>query len=241
MQLLEQFQSQGFVVVENFLGDEFASLQQEVERYVREEAPQASSQDAFYSDPSRPETLRQLHRMERDPYFAACRQHSRWRRLAESLLQESVEAMGVEWFNKPPGCSQATPPHQDNFYFCLRPPQVLTLWLALDDIHEANGCLRYVRGSHRHGLLEHQPTGTLGFSQGIVDYEPWQAQEQAVCVRAGDLLVHHGNTIHRADANVSESPRRSLAIVFRASNVERDVDAFAQYQAALQRQQAQQS
>ena len=29
-----------------------------------------------------------------------------------------------------------TPPHQDNYYFCLKPPDVVTLWVALDPVDE---------------------------------------------------------------------------------------------------------
>ena len=56
-----------------------------------------------------------------------------------------------EWFNKPPGTDSPTPPHQDNYYFSLKPPNVLTIWLALDPVDDENGCLRYVAGSHRDG------------------------------------------------------------------------------------------
>ena len=88
-----------------------------------------------------------MQHMGVDPFFRRYAEHPRWRQLAETLVGEDVQADAPEWFNKPPATNHITPPHQDNYYFCLRPPQALTMWLALDAVDEENGCLRYVRGS----------------------------------------------------------------------------------------------
>ena len=60
--------------------------------------------------------------MEQDPFFEDYRSHPLWIETATCLLDEPVEpAMGVELFNKPPKTNHETPPHQDNYYFCLVP------------------------------------------------------------------------------------------------------------------------
>ena len=135
-----------------------------------------------------------------------------------------------EWFNKPPGTDHPTPPHQDNYYFCLEPPQVLTMWLALDKVDEENGCLRYVKGSHLLETRPHAPTDVLGFSQGIVDYGPDdEAREAVIRLERGDLACHHGQLIHRADPNQSSRQRRSFAMVLAGRSAQRDEQRFAQY------------
>lgn len=232
----EQYQAaydeDGFVVVRQALSpDEFTSLRENVDRYIRDVVPGLPDADAFYEDKGRPETLKQLQRMEQDPFFAAYRDHPTWKALAEMLLGEPAHADGVEWFNKPIGTHHVTPPHQDNFYFCLRPPQVLTIWLALDPVDEENGCLRYVRGSQRRGIRPHRRTATLGFSQGIADYgDADRAEEIAVPMEPGDVVIHHGDTIHRADANQSSTRhRRSFAMVFKGVSCRRDEAAYARY------------
>ena len=106
-----------------------------------------------------------------DPYFEAYRRQPRWLAIAPGIaVGEEVVAEQPEWFNKPPGTNHVTPPHQDNYYFCLAPPRVLTIWLALDDVDAENGCLRYVAGSHACGFRPHARSSILGFSQGITDY-----------------------------------------------------------------------
>lgn len=240
--LKTEYDAVGYVVVRNFLGhEELCDLQQNIERYIQDMVPCLPESEAFYEDRTRPETLKQLNRMQQDSYFQACAAQPKWTLLAEALLGESAEAHGVEWFNKPPGTAHVTPPHQDNYYFCLTPPQVLTMWLALDEIGEENGCLRYLPESHLRGIRPHNRTATLGFSQGIADYATDDiAQEVSILARPGDLLVHHGNTIHRAEANCSSTrQRRSFAMVFQGVSASRDETAFQRYQqsASTQHQQ----
>ncbi len=229
----------GFVVIRELLPPaELAELRQNLDRYIRDVVPGLPDADAFYDDRARPETLKQLQRIGCDPFFESYCRNPRWVDVAETLLGESAVAEQPEWFNKPPGTNHVTPPHQDNYYFCLTPPRVLTIWLALDDVDTETGCLRYVSGSHTRGFRPHAKSSILGFSQGITDYTPDDfSREVAVALRAGDVVAHHGMTIHRADANLSTTRhRRSFAIVFKGVSCRRDEAAFARYLASARQQ-----
>lgn len=237
--LKRRLDEDGFIVVRQFLPpEELLVLRSELDRYIREVVPNLPSGDAFYQDRSRPETLKQMQNMAHDAFFENYREDPRWSRLAETLLGEAVQANEPEWFNKPPGTEHSTPPHQDNFYFCVQPPNVLTMWLALDAVDDENGCLRYVAGSHKHGIRPHGPTEVLGFSQGILDYSSEDRDhEVAVSLQPGDLVAHLGNTIHRAEPNTSpDRHRRAFAMVFQGEGCQRDAEAYACYQAALEQQ-----
>lgn len=235
------FDRDGFVVVREFLSEnDLAELRTELDRYIRDVVPSLPDTAAFYEDGSRPETLKQLQHMGCDPFFEAYRKQPRWQELATLLIGEDSDAKEPEWFNKPPGTNHTTPPHQDNFYFCLRPPNVATLWLALDPVDADNGCLRYVPRSHRLGIREHRSTSVLGFSQGIVEFgDEDRAREVAITLQPGDLVAHHGETIHRADANqTSDRQRRAFAMVFNGVSSQRDEAAYARYSRSLQTQHA---
>jgi phytanoyl-CoA hydroxylase len=239
-ELKANFDRDGFVAIRGFLPtDELAKLRQNLERYIHEVVPSLPQTDAFYEDRSRPETLKQLQRMDRDLFFSEYRCHPRWAALAEALLGEPAAAEAPEWFDKPPGTNHVTPPHQDNFYFCLAPPNVLTIWLALDRVDAENGCLRYVVGSHLQGLRPHSRSSILGFSQGITNYSASDfTREQPVILEPGDALAHYGMTIHRADANHSTTRhRRSFAMVFKGESCRRDGDAYEKYLASARQQQ----
>jgi phytanoyl-CoA hydroxylase len=233
------FERDGFVIVRQFLDPpEFDELRGNLERYIAQVVPALPDTHAFYLDKSRPETLKQMQHMGGDPFFHDYQRHAKWKALAEALLGEPAEAQEPEWFNKPPQSNSPTPPHQDNYYFCLKPPSVVTIWLALDGVDEPNGCLRYVAGSHRRGIRPHARSNILGFSQGITDYGPEdESREVQIHLQPGDVVAHHGETIHRAEPNCSTNRnRRAFAMVFRGASCRRDEEAFARYMAALKRQ-----
>ena len=233
------FDRDGFVVVRQFLPpDELAEVTENLDRYITEVVPSLPDKDAFYQDRQRPETLKQLQHMGCDQYFSDFRSNPRFASLAHALLGEPANAQEPEWFNKPPGVEHPTPPHQDNYYFCLKPPSVVTIWVALDPVDEGNGCLRYVRGSYRDGIRPHSATDVLGFSQGITDYGATD-QEREVVIRAkpGDAVVHHGETIHRADPNQStDRHRRAFAMVLKGESCQVDDAAFRRYDRSRKQQ-----
>jgi phytanoyl-CoA hydroxylase len=240
--LKPEYDRQGFVVARQLLPPaEFAELSCQLERYIREVVPGLSAKQAFYHDRARPETLKQMqHLGDCDAYFRDYARHPTWNALARDLLGEEVECLGPEWFDKPPGVEHPTPPHQDNYYFNLAPPKVCTIWLALDEVDDENGCLRYLPGSHLASIRPHATSGVLGFSQGITDFGPQdEAREVKVHLQPGDATVHHGNTIHRAEPNRSVARhRRAFAMVLRGASCRRDEAAFARYEASLEAQHA---
>src|SRR2546425_2483060 len=234
------FDRDGFVIVRRLLAPpEFDELRAQLDRYIRDVVPALPDSDAFFDDRSRPETLKQMQNLNsHDPFFADYMRNPTWIALAEALLCEPAGSQGVEWFNKPPGGRHETPPHQDNYYFNLKPPNVSTLWMAIDRVDRENGCLRYVQGSQRGGLRPHAPSTVLGFSQRITDYGPEdRLGEVEIHLEPGDVVAHHAEIIHRADANVSPTRnRRAVAMVFRGASSGRDEEGYARYREALREQ-----
>ncbi|REJ83263.1 MAG: phytanoyl-CoA dioxygenase family protein [Planctomycetota bacterium] len=237
--LKADYDRDGFAIVRGLLPPEqFEELRSNLDRYIAEIVPTLPDSDAFFVDKARPETLKQMQHMGGDAYFREYVKHPIWNAVAEALNGEPSSSETPEWFNKPAGTDSPTPPHQDNYYFCLEPPHVLTMWMALDRVDEENGCLRYVRGSHLEGVRPHGRSAVLGFSQGILDYGPDdEAREVPICLEPGDVAVHHGNMIHRADPNrTADRSRRSFAMVFRGESVRRDEEAYARYMDGLRQQ-----
>lgn len=232
------FESDGYVRLPRFFqGDEFTELIRNVDRFIREIVPELPREQVFYEDPADRNSLKQIQQMgQHDPWFHDLWATGRIRELAELLLQGPVTPKNLQYFCKPPGIGQPTPPHQDGFYFMLDPCEAVTMWLALDEVDEENGCVRYVRGSHKQGLRDHARTQTLGFSQGLVDY-PTRSdleKETAITAQPGDLLAHHALTIHRADGNQSQNRmRRALGFVYFSERAREDTAAQAAYQRRL--------
>ena len=130
-----------------------------------------------------------------------------------------------------------TPPHQDGFYFCLENNLAATAWLTLDDMDDENGTLHYVAGSHKFGILDHQRSDVLGFSQGLTEANIGAYGKDVGCrLRRGDLLVHHCLTIHRAEANVSERLRRAFGAVYYGASDRFDAEKHRHYRASVDSQ-----
>ena len=235
---LSRFRSRGFVALPQFVCDhDLRDLLGHVDRFIRDIVPGLPPEHVFYEDRRDASTLKQIQQMgEHDPWFYNLLNVGRFRETAEILLHGPVVPKNMQYFNKPPSVGQLTPPHQDGYYFMLDPCEAVTMWLALDDVDEENGCVRYVPGSHRRGQRKHARTTTLGFSQGIVDY-PTESDRQievAIPARPGDLLVHDAMTIHRADGNRSPvRSRRALGLIYYSERAQEDTKAHAAYQRAL--------
>jgi phytanoyl-CoA hydroxylase len=235
-----RFRRDGFVHLPSFFDTAaIDDLDAEFERYMVEVVPTLPPADAFYEHDGTRRALKQLQRIEQhDARLGALREREEIVRLAELLLDGPTRALGVEWFNKPPGLNRPTPPHQDGYYFCLQPDAAITLWIALDDADEENGCLRYVAGSHLAPIREHGRSSVLGFSQAILDFGADDlAREYIGVLKRGDALAHHSRTIHRADANRGQRHRRSAALVFQSTAAVRNEAAWQRYLASSRAQQ----
>jgi phytanoyl-CoA hydroxylase len=226
--LVERFKKDGYVAIPGFIGpDEIGELQENVARFIREVVPTMPPEAVFYEVKGEAGSLKQLQKLfDYDAYFRTAPFVERSEQLAADLLENPVRAINLQYFDKPPGMNSPTPPHQDGYYFMLEPNEAVTMWLALDDVDEENGCVRYVRGSHRQGLRPHGMTKTLGFSQGLLDFGSGDDEMNAVAMPAkpGDLLVHHSLAVHWAEGNRSpERHRRSLGMVYFSSLAKEDL------------------
>jgi hypothetical protein len=236
--LRADFLRDGFVFLPGFLApDEVAVVNARLQTLIRERVPQMPPDVAFYEKADDPTTLKQIQSLyDYDPLFREMMFGSRFEELASVLLDDAVVGKNMQYFNKPPRIGQPTPPHQDGYYFMLEPNEAVTMWMALEPVDEANGCVRYVRGSHRRGLRPHGRTGVLGFSQGMTDFGTPDdlADEVFFPTQPGDLLVHHSLTIHRADGNASENrTRQALGFIYYAARTREDTARKQAYQQKL--------
>src|SRR3954468_1507348 len=118
--------------------------------------------------------------------------------------------------------------HQDYSYWTrTKPIAHLTCWCALDAATEENGCLQYIAGSHRWGLLP-KPV-IAGDLHGIRDYLSDEQKLQfdhptLAPVEAGEAIFHHPLTLHGSGENKSHQPRRAFVINVFADGVVSDSD-----------------
>jgi ectoine hydroxylase-related dioxygenase (phytanoyl-CoA dioxygenase family) len=150
------------------------------------------------------------------------------RAAAELTGAQTIQVWAVQLLYKPPagGSSGNVGWHQDQQYW-LRwwtpDSEVFTCWLALSDVTEAAGAMRFVPGSHRWGLLGtgdfyRQETDLQRDEIGVPDGETWT--EIPAILDRGSASFHHRLTFHASGPNTSPSPRRSFAIHLRTEHSE---------------------
>ncbi len=213
---------------EFFNAADAAEVRAALQRYFRDIAPTLPASDVtFESDGT---TVRNLWRMEKhDPFFATLPLRPAILKLVGQLVHGEPVLLGVETFNKPARVGSGVPPHQDNAYFCQTPPDVLTIWVAIDAATDDNGPIFYIRGSQAE-LLPHKPSGVRGNSMGLA--AAFDKSDPFVgTLEPGDALIHHCQTIHYSGPNKTDHPRCGLLMVFRGAHAKDDPQLRAAYDA----------
>lgn len=230
--IASEFETDGFACVRAFFTPgEVGKIREELTRYVAEIAPGVPVEDRVLEADGR--SVRNLWRMEKhSPFFAELGQRGRITQLVGLLVPGRPVLMAVESFCKPAHVGSAVPYHQDNAYFCQSPPDVLTVWVAIDTTNEANGAVYYVPGSQGE-LLPHGPSGVQGNSIGLLTPPPGGTPEVCATLEPGDVVFHHSQTIHRSGPNTSDKPRRGLLLVYRGEHTRTDDELKTRYDAAL--------
>ncbi len=126
---------------------------------------------------------------------------------------------------KPPHSAATVPWHQDAAYWGHEVDTCgASIWIALQDVDERNGCMCFVPGSHRQGVLAHRHLDDDPAIHAL-ELDPerrdaWVAGATAVPLAAGHACAHAGHTLHSTGPNETDRPR--LALVLSVRNPTRD-------------------
>ena len=232
--LVADYQKDGVVLIPRFFSAEkIAEIRGEIDRYVRQDLGD-KPKDARTLEPDG-RNIRNLWRLQQhNTYFRQLAQQTDILGLIERLVGGLPVLQGVETFNKPARVGTAVPYHQDNAYFCQTPPDMLTVWIAIDPVTIDNGPVYFIKGSHKAGTLPTRPSGVTGNSIGLAE-PPQVTKRQQFCalLRPGDATIHHCETIHHSDPNETELARLGLLLVYRGSHTETDERLHQAYAEAV--------
>lgn len=99
------------------------------------------------------------------------------------------------------------PWHQDNGYAGKLVPETnVTIWVALDDVDEHNGCVWVVPGSHKQGVLPHKPQSADNWYLDV----KVAGDGVPANLKAGEAVAFTGLTLHRSKLNHTDRPRRGF-------------------------------
>ncbi len=155
---------------------------------------------------------------QHDPWFLEVIQQDSILDVAESILGPNLQFYQTNLFMKPPGVFGSTDWHQDNIWWGARPPDVLTIWIALDKVSKDNGAVHYLPGSHHEMIpgttVRRYENGNeyLGLSDGQiaehVDFERLIHFD----LDPGEGVMHHCQTFHGTFSVDAPRWRRGLTV-----------------------------
>ena len=232
--LMTDYVSDGVVRISGFLSSaEALGVKAEIDRYIRDDL--ASLPVDARTLEADGKTVRNLWRLELyNPKLRELAVRPDILRLIAPLVKGTPVLAGVETFNKPARIGSGVPYHQDNSYFCQSPPDMLTVWIAIDAVTEENGPVYFVKGSHHLGPLPTKPSGVRGNSIGMAEPSGVPVEAQFCGLLApGDATIHHCNTIHHSAPNTTAEPRLGFLLVYRGSHTQTDAILKTAYTAAV--------
>lgn len=236
--IAQQYHADGYAIVPRlFSAGEIAEIDRQLNAYIRDVVPTLKAGDVYYEDgPGQP--IKSLFRLdERSDFFKKLAGDERILGILRALWPGTeIELALTAFFGKAAHSGSVTPAHQDNAFQNFQPPESLVFTIAIDESTPANGVLIVQKGSHQLGLLPHRPSGVLGFSQTLINpVDTGKYPEVQLCMKPGDVSLHHTNTIHRSGANTTDRSRRQLGLVYRSSRAKRDEAGWAAYQTELKK------
>ena len=225
--IVDQFKSDGFVVVPALFGQEeinaikshFMALNKAGHGFEGDRHTLLGEDDPLKAYP------RIVHPHRIDELSLNWLLDDRLRDWTTTLLGREPFAAQTMFYFKPPGArGQAL--HQDQRPLRVHPGTCLAAWMAVDICDEENGCIQVVPGSHTlPELCTIKADLSLSFSGDTVPLPPG-SQPQPVIMQAGDVLFFNGQVIHGSLPNTSESRFRCALI---AHYIEGDARKVAEF------------
>lgn len=146
---------------------------------------------------------------------------------SQLLGNRSVRFWHDQLFCKPAKHGGVVAWHQDYSYWTRTiAMQHLTCWTGLDDATIDNGCLHYVPGSHRWGLLEKPELA--GEMEGLMDYLTKEQRRafnpKPIELKQGYATFHHPLLVHGSYENRSSNSRRAFVLNVFADGTKSNTD-----------------
>jgi len=132
----------------------------------------------------------------------------------ESVIGKNILICGTTLFIKNPNEKGFVSFHQDAKYIGLEPHNWVTVWLAVTDTNEHNGCMRMLPCSHKENLKTHEQkfdeNNLLTRGQTITNV-PLDKTEPII-LKAGQVSLHHPLIVHGSGLNQSNDRRIGFVI-----------------------------
>tara|TARA_Y100000590_G_scaffold469662_1_gene658959 strand:+ start:2142 stop:2894 length:753 start_codon:yes stop_codon:yes gene_type:complete len=239
--LIQQYNSKGWVKIKNLVSKkDIYKINYNLDKFLKKTIKKYKGRDINFATNNNKakKYINSFHKLaDSDLIRNGLAKKNNITKFANYFLQNKSKFMASELFAKPAKYGLPSPVHQDNYYWCVKNSNALTIWIALDKVSKSNGGVCYYEKSHRAGLLKHKPSYAKGSSQKIASKSILaKFKKKFPSLNPGDALVHHCLTIHGSGKNKTNFSRRGLTLQFRAKNSSIDKMLKKNYEQQLKKQ-----
>ena len=222
---VDSYQENGFVIIEDFLSqDELGEWREAVEEAVKERnGRKFPGQDIKVGEDDGINEDGEYYGKVFDQLLNLWQTNDRAKKimLDERIGEMAARLSGQEgiriWHDqtliKRPWANP-TSWHLDTPFWSFSHREALSIWVALDDVTLENGCLFFIRGSHKKTTFENP--GITKNMDAVFDFYPEFRQSESVpaVMKAGSCSFHNGLAIHGAHANMTPGFRRAMTCAY---------------------------
>ncbi len=221
------FEKQGFLLLKNFCPESIYSTikkigQQHLDKRIKPYELESELQyPGASTDPKQPgfKTIRRLlQAYDRDNRIQEWIHYPELTQVLNSLLDTPpilVKAHHNCIMTKNPHFSSDSLWHQDLRYWHYQKGELISVWLALGEENERNGCLQVIPQSHQYHFHSYQFDNEKFFLTDLTENKDLLKHRQVINMQAGDVLFFHSRLLHAATRNHTEMTKMAAVFTFR--------------------------
>jgi phytanoyl-CoA hydroxylase len=234
------YNTNGWVIEKDiFNKKEINELKLSIKNYLKKNIDKYKGREInFYNKKKHVSNINSFHKLEDVPAIKKLLLNTKINFIAKKYINsKKIKLRACELFAKPAKKGLAAPIHQDNYYWCLKKGNAITIWVALDKANSRNGGVFYFNQSHKNGLMKHAPSYQKGSSQKIYDLQKLKKYTKVTPkLSAGDCLIHHCLVVHGSNKNLSTNPRMGFTFQFKDYTDSHDLQMKKNYEKSLYKQ-----
>ncbi|MGI9221609.1 MAG: phytanoyl-CoA dioxygenase family protein [Woeseiaceae bacterium] len=202
--LKADYDRDGFVIIRNFLSsNEVDELREHAVPIAREHV----------GEQAKPEKYKNLFKslQDYDDWFDQSLRQGKQVELLRHLVGTDIVGATAAWFDRPPGEQVGLMPHVDAIGRYKSIDAGVTIWLPMDPSTVDNGCVYYLRGSHKNEYPDSIP---------IPGIDTDSDDAVAIELEPGDASIHNALTVHWSGGNTTGVPRRAVSYFYFGAETE---------------------
>lgn len=170
--------------------------------------------------------------LESDPFFRKMARDPRILDIAEQIIGPNIRLYTSQYVGKPAFVGVPHAWHQDTSYWNTYAPAYFSFWISLDGSDVENGCVHFIPGTHKLGMLptvprklhqeafmqenyqETTPPWTVPTVEGAPDVHLDFSKSVPAILPPGSLSIHNALAVHTSAPNPSPRPRGAVILTY---------------------------